>query len=130
MSLNDSNRAETVKKVLANIRAFEPVEVSFREEQLKGGTVGNVFLIQGTAKMSDGQESDFKLVHKIQKKWERYADPDSWCREYDLYAEKFDSILSDSFCMPRHSNFTIMQGFVKWGRVRQNMAESLGITTV
>lgn len=25
---------------------------------------------------------------------------------------------------------TTMQGFAKWGRVRHNMAESLGITTV
>ena len=32
--------------------------------------------------------------------------------------------------LPRHSSFTIMQGFAKWGRVRQNMAESIGITTV
>lgn len=33
-------------------------------------------------------------------------------------------------CLPRHSSFTIMQDFAKWGRVRHNMAESLGITTV
>ena len=33
-------------------------------------------------------------------------------------------------CLPRHSSFTIMQGFVKRGNTGQNMAESLGITTV
>ena len=32
--------------------------------------------------------------------------------------------------LPRHSSFIIMQDFAKWGRVRHNMAESLGITTV
>ena len=33
-------------------------------------------------------------------------------------------------CLPRHSSFTIMQDFAKWGRVRHNMAESLANTTV
>ena len=32
--------------------------------------------------------------------------------------------------LPRHSSFTIMQGFAKWGRVRHNMAGSLANTTV
>ncbi|RGH09114.1 hypothetical protein DWW39_08875 [Clostridium sp. AF15-31] len=32
--------------------------------------------------------------------------------------------------LPRHSSFTIMQDFAKWGRVRHNMAESLANTTV
>ena len=32
--------------------------------------------------------------------------------------------------MPRHSSFTIMQDFAKRGRVRHNMAASLGNTTV
>ena len=33
-------------------------------------------------------------------------------------------------CLPRHSSFTIMQDFAKWGRVGHNMAESLVNTTV
>ena len=32
--------------------------------------------------------------------------------------------------LPRHSSFMIMHTFADWGRVRHNMAESLGITTV
>ena len=36
----------------------------------------------------------------------------------------------NSVCMPRHSSFMIKHTFADWGRVRQNMAESLGITTV
>ena len=33
-------------------------------------------------------------------------------------------------CFARHSSFMIMYTFADWGRVRHNMAESLGITTV
>lgn len=33
-------------------------------------------------------------------------------------------------CLPRHSSFMIMHTLADWGRVRHNMAESLGITTV
>jgi len=36
----------------------------------------------------------------------------------------------NTFHLPRHSSFTIMQGLAKWGRVRHNMAESFGNTTV
>ena len=32
--------------------------------------------------------------------------------------------------MPRQSSFNIMHTFAEWGRVRHNMVESLGITTV
>ena len=33
-------------------------------------------------------------------------------------------------CLPRHSSFMIMHTFADWGNTGQNMAESLGITTV
>lgn len=32
--------------------------------------------------------------------------------------------------LPRHSSFMIMHTFADWGNTGQNMAESLGITTV
>ena len=32
--------------------------------------------------------------------------------------------------LPRHSSFMIMHTFADWGNTVQNMAESLGITTV
>ena len=35
-----------------------------------------------------------------------------------------------TFCLPRHSSFMIMHTFADWGNTGQNMAESLGITTV
>ena len=35
-----------------------------------------------------------------------------------------------AFYLPRQSNFMIMHTFADWGNTGQNMAESLGITTV
>ena len=35
-----------------------------------------------------------------------------------------------TFHLPRHSSFMIMYTFADWGNTGQNMAESLGITTV
>ena len=32
--------------------------------------------------------------------------------------------------LPRHSSFMIMHTFADWGNTGQNMAESLGITTI
>lgn len=53
-------------------------------EKLQGGTVGDIRLITGIAVTSDGEKLPYKIVLKIQKKWERYGDSDSWRREYDL----------------------------------------------
>ena len=36
----------------------------------------------------------------------------------------------NTFHLPRHSSFMIMHTFADWGNTGQNMAESLGITTV
>ena len=45
----------------------------------------------------------------------------------------FQGVLSNDksvICLPRHSSFMIMHTFADWGNTGQNMAESLGITTV
>ena len=36
----------------------------------------------------------------------------------------------NTFHLPRHSSFMIMHTFADWGNTGDNMAESLGITTV
>ena len=41
-----------------------------------------------------------KVVLKTQKKWERYNDPDSWRREYDLYASDLGVEFTDDMCWP------------------------------
>lgn len=45
----------------------------------------------------------------------------------------FQGVLSNDksvICLPRHSSFTINHTFAKWGNTGQNMAESIGNTTV
>lgn len=45
----------------------------------------------------------------------------------------FQGVLSNDksvICLPRHSSFMIMHTFADWGNTGQNMAGSLGITTV
>ena len=69
-------------------------------KQLQGGTLGDVRLVTGMAETSDGENLPYKVVWKTQKKWERYGDPDSWRREYDLYASDFKKVFFDSFRCP------------------------------
>jgi len=67
---------------------------------LQGGTVGNVSLVTGIAETADGEKLPYRIVLKIQKKWDRYGDPGSWRREYDLYASDLGTTFSDSFRWP------------------------------
>lgn len=68
--------------------------------QLHGGTVGDVQLVTGTAASAAGESQPFRIVLKIQKKWERYNDPDSWRREYDLYASGLGATFNETFRWP------------------------------
>jgi hypothetical protein len=101
MRMNESNTSETLIKVLKKALGQEIMEVSFETEQLKGGTVGEVMLIYGMARTIEKKELPYKVVYKRQKKWERYGDPNSWRREYDLYVENLDTVFSDSFRWPK-----------------------------
>ncbi|GIP23882.1 hypothetical protein J22TS3_41570 [Paenibacillus sp. J22TS3] len=67
---------------------------------LQGGTVGNVYLVTGIAETADGEKLLYRIVLKIQKKWERYSDPNSWRREYDLYVSDLGATFSDAFRWP------------------------------
>ncbi|MDH6369041.1 hypothetical protein M2444_000819 [Paenibacillus sp. PastF-3] len=72
----------------------------FQTMSLQGGTVGNVHLVNGIAETADGEKMPYHIVLKIQKKWERYNDPNSWRREYDLYMSDLGTTFSDTFRWP------------------------------
>ncbi|WP_274654590.1 aminoglycoside phosphotransferase family protein [Paenibacillus humicola] len=67
---------------------------------LQGGTVGNVYLVSGTAETAAGEKLPYRIMLKIQRKWERYGDPGSWRREYDLFASDLKATFSDVFRWP------------------------------
>ncbi len=76
------------------------VSADYQTVPLRGGTVGNVSLVTGLAETANGQQWPYRIVLKIQKKWERYGDPGSWRREFDLYSSDLGSSFSDTFRWP------------------------------
>ncbi|MGP0585611.1 phosphotransferase [Paenibacillus timonensis] len=93
-------KLETLTDVLSGRFKREILSADYQMMPLKGGTVGNVYLVTGVAETVDGEELPYRIVLKIQKKWERYGDPDSWRREYDLYASDLETTFSDAFRWP------------------------------
>jgi len=90
----------TLTHVLSKMLGTEVLRANYETERLHGGTLGDVWLIMGTAETADGASIPYRVVWKTQKKWERYGDPDSWRREYDLYVSDLGSAFSDSFRWP------------------------------
>ena len=90
----------TLLAVLTKMLGAEITGASFQAKRLHGGTVGSVRLVAGTAHASDGRKLSYNVVLKIQKKWERPGDPDSWRREYDLYSSCLADFFSDSLRWP------------------------------
>lgn len=79
----------------------------YESQQLHGGTLGTVHLIAGIAVDKDGLKRPFKLVRKEQKIWERYGDPLSWRREYDLYKSKFKQYFNEDLQWPKCYHATL-----------------------
>lgn len=98
----------TLTHVLSKMFGMDVNHASYQTRQLHGGTLGDVRLVTGIAEAAGGGEFPYNVVLKIQKKWERYGDPDSWRREYDLYASDLDALFSKSFRWPKcyHAEMT------------------------
>lgn len=92
--------SEKLTIVLSKMLGKTISRADYQTRQLQGGTLGDVRLVTGKAETSDGENLPYKVVWKTQKKWERYGDPDSWRREYDLYASDFKKVFFDSFRCP------------------------------
>ena len=93
-------KPETLELVLSKMLQKTIIRADYQLKELQGGTLGDVRLVTGMAESSDGDNLPFKIVWKTQKKFERFGDPDSWRREYDLYTSDFQKLCSDSFRLP------------------------------
>lgn len=91
---------ETLNHALSRRFMKEIVSADCQTIPLQGGTVGKVYLITGIAETADGEKLPYRMVLKMQKKWERYGDPGSWRREYDLYTSDLGATFSDAFRWP------------------------------
>ena len=89
-------KLETLICVLNKMLDTEIIRADYQIKQLHGGTVGNVNLVIGIAETIGGDKLPYNVVLKIQYKWERYGDPGSWRREYDLYLSDLENLFSDT----------------------------------
>jgi hypothetical protein len=92
---------DTLLSVTGKILGTKIIRADYRTRQLHGGTLGDVKLVMGTAATQEGLELPYRAVWKTQRKWERYKDPDSWRREYDLYLSALGTAFSDSLRWPK-----------------------------
>ncbi|MHC8516879.1 hypothetical protein [Sporosarcina sp. ITBMC105] len=76
------------------------ISTDFQTIPLQGVTVGDVCLLTGIAETVDGERLPYRNVRKIQKKWDRYGDPGSWRREFDLYTSILGETFSKAFRWP------------------------------
>lgn len=91
---------ETLINVLNKKFNKDIVSTDYQITSMQGGTLGNVSLIAGTANTANLEKIQYKVVKKVQKKWERYGDPNSWRREYDLYMSNLGHTFSNTFHWP------------------------------
>lgn len=97
--MNDITQ-ETLTQVLSKMLDTDIIRADFQSGQLHGGTLGDVQLVTGIAETAEGNKQPYKVVFKTQKKWQRYGDPESWRREYDLYKSNLDTVFTNSFRWP------------------------------
>lgn len=93
-------KMQTLTHVLNQYFKKNIIVADYHTTTLHGGTVGNVNLVTGTAETEDGQKFPYQLVLKVQKQWERYNDPGSWRREYDLYMSDLEKHSRKPFAGP------------------------------
>ncbi|WP_078553830.1 aminoglycoside phosphotransferase family protein [Bacillus alkalicellulosilyticus] len=91
---------ETLSLALSKQLKKDILSADYKSTPLQGGTVGNVLLVTGNVETTDGEKLPYRIVLKIQKKWERFGDPNSWRREFDLYQSELGTTFTDSIRWP------------------------------
>ena len=92
--------ANAVKQAASRLLGQAVSSVTYQAAPLHGGTLGDVRLVTGLARLASGGEAPVKLVWKRQKKWLRDGDPDSWRREYDLYVSPLEGAFTEALRWP------------------------------
>ncbi|QVK20831.1 aminoglycoside phosphotransferase family protein [Mycoplasmatota bacterium] len=75
---------EMIKPVIGKMYKEEVEILSFNINENKDGTLGEIYLISGECKTS-AEKLNYDIALKIQKKWSRFGDPESWLREKNIY---------------------------------------------
>lgn len=91
---------QALLQALSNKLDAPITDVDYQSTQLQGGTLGDVRLINGTAKDASDKNYPFQIVFKRQNRWQRPGDPSSWRREYDLYQSTLGQYFTDSLRWP------------------------------
>lgn len=93
---------DMLKEISGVILAQDVVKViDWTYEELNGGSVGAVFLVQGLAQCSSGGVHPWSTVLKVQKCWRRMGDPLSWRRELLMYQSDIFSRLPEGLSVPK-----------------------------
>ncbi|WP_420111592.1 aminoglycoside phosphotransferase family protein [Pseudactinotalea sp.] len=76
------------------------VDATWESRSLHGGTLGEVQLLTGAARLKAGGAVPFRVVHKVQRRWERPGDPGSWRREHDLVTAGLGDLFASDLRWP------------------------------
>ncbi|MCL2080522.1 MAG: aminoglycoside phosphotransferase family protein [Oscillospiraceae bacterium] len=119
---------EALLKALGVMLKKPIINAEYKTERLHGGTLGDVRLLEGEAVSDDGERLPFKLVSKTQKKWERYGDPESWRREYDLYMSGLGALFTDALRWPECYHAEYGEGEIRLWMEYINGVSGLSLT--
>lgn len=103
-NINKETLTPVVRKVL-NIEQNAEINInSYKINKFKEGTQGEVYLIRGECLYLHNEcekKLNWDVVLKIQKKWNRFGDPESWKREFLMYYNEIFSNMPKNFRVPK-----------------------------
>lgn len=115
---------DKLKYVLGKKFGSDITSADYKTKRLHGGTLGDVWLVTGDAVCSNGTILPYKVVYKTQQKWQRYGDPLSWRREYDLYTTLPDEVFTGALRRPICYHAELDDGEVRlWTEYAEGISE-------
>ncbi|XMB86391.1 aminoglycoside phosphotransferase family protein [Mycoplasmatota bacterium WC44] len=90
-----------LKPVIEKLLDKENVKISsFDKYEYQSGTLGEVFLFSGEC-LSTNEVIGWEVVLKVQNKWNRFGDPESWLREKNIYESNILDELPSNLKVPK-----------------------------